>query len=640
MGADRDETQVRNLEADQPYARVRAPDVRKESMTGGFRITISVKLVLMTVGLILAVVLPIAIHTSDRVESSVRSMQDEINLGIAKSKVTEAENLFLAYLQKIKLVHGLMLAPESPQTKAALDIAFFQDPDLVNVEIYNRQDTAPKRIKRETNQDYLVQFEKDATYVERIRRERPIDLSAVFGDGKIRVQNSSLKDGLPLFTLLVPVRNDVDVVHQVIVADVRLDRLQKSFVLPGVRTIYLVDQSGTLLAHSNDQLALAATNLGDVKIVAQAIRKQQGPEIVIGTRYVDPLLSEEVYGTWARTNLGLTVVAQVPERVIQEQPKQVKTESFKVAGYVLSGAFFLVILLALTLTGPIERLHEATVAVAQGDFTVKAQVNSNDEVGDLAHGFNLMVGGLRERDKVKTILNKFHGSSITASLLQEDLVLGGSRKNVVIFFSDIRGFTKFSEGHTPEEVVEMLNEYFQIMVSIITSHHGIVDKFVGDAIMAVWGAPQSSGDDAYWALKACLEMRRALEDLNLRRQEREQPPLMIGMGLHTGAAISGTIGSTERMEYTVIGDTVNMASRIESSTKAFGADLLVSDSIAQQVESRFVLEEAGAAEVKGKSEAIRLYKVRGFVDEAGNVDLVQTPYSDYEPEASEKVKVA
>ncbi len=258
----------------------------------------------------------------------------------------------------------------------------------------------------------------------------------------------------------------------------------------------------------------------------------------------------------------------------------------------------------------------------------------------LAWAFDGMTQGLKERDKVKNLFNKFHGASVTDNLLEGgELQLGGVKKQVAVFFSDIRGFTAFSENKTPEEVVGMLNEYFQEMVKVIYAHHGIVDKFIGDAIMAIWGAPKSTGDDAYQAVMACIEMRIALDELNKKRMARGDVPIKIGMGLHYGEAISGTIGSDDRMEFTVIGDTVNMASRIESSTKAFGTDLLLSEDIAGFVRERFVLEEAGSAEVKGKTEPLKFYKVRGYIGQNGEEFLVKTEWSDYEAEKADKVKV-
>jgi adenylate cyclase len=158
--------------------------------------------------------------------------------------------------------------------------------------------------------------------------------------------------------------------------------------------------------------------------------------------------------------------------------------------------------------------------------------------------------------------------------------------------------------------------------------------------MAVWGAPESTGEDSFHAVMAGIEMRQELLKLNERRGAREQSPIKIGIGLHSGPAISGTIGSLERMEYTVIGDTVNMASRIEASTKAFGSDLLVSETVASGLEQKILFEFAGSAAVKGKSEPIKMFKVRGYVDESGKHIEVRTPYSDYEPAQDEKVKLA
>jgi len=156
----------------------------------------------------------------------------------------------------------------------------------------------------------------------------------------------------------------------------------------------------------------------------------------------------------------------------------------------------------------------------------------------------------------------------------------------------------------------------------------------------VWGAPNSTERDTQNAVKASLEMRQALAELNVIREGRGQVPIKIGIGLHRGEAISGTIGSSERMEYTVIGDTVNQASRIESSTKAFGTDFLMSDSLADLVKNEFIVEEAGKVEVKGKSEPLTLYKLRGYIDENGNPVHVQTKFSDYEAGDADKVKVA
>ena len=195
-----------------------------------------------------------------------------------------------------------------------------------------------------------------------------------------------------------------------------------------------------------------------------------------------------------------------------------------------------------------------------------------------------------------------------------------------------------SESMAPEAVVEMLNEYMTQMVSIIQSYKGVVDKYVGDAIMAIWGVPIQAPYDYQLAVLACLAMRKELNRLNKSRLARGQAALKIGMGLNTGVVIAGNIGSDTKMEYTVIGDAVNLASRIESMTKEYGTDLLISNSVYEQVKEQFVIEQAGSTRVKGKTESIDVYKVLGYYDKKTHKPIIiETPYSTYESEKSDKV---
>lgn len=359
-------------------------------------------------------------------------------------------------------------------------------------------------------------------------------------------------------------------------------------------------------------------------------------------RYYDNAKKAWYWGTYARSALNTYVISIVSEDVVLMPARKVKHMALYFLGVLISLSFLGVFIFSMSITNPIEKLASLIKVVAKGNFSVSARrlIRSKDEVGDLAKAFDNMTEGLKERDKVKTLFSKFHGSSIAEDLMNKKIGIGGSNKEVTIFFSDIRGFTSFSETRSPEEVVSMLNEYFAIMVRIIQQNHGIVDKFIGDAIMAVWGAPKTTPRDAQNAARACLEMRRALGELNSKRVSRGQPPILIGMGLHTGAAISGTIGSDDRMEYTVIGDTVNMTSRIESSTKAFGSDLLISEATARLIDSEFALVHAGAAEVKGKTEPINLFRVIGYKAPTGEITEVSTPYSNYHAEHADKVKIA
>ncbi|RYZ95843.1 MAG: adenylate/guanylate cyclase domain-containing protein, partial [Proteobacteria bacterium] len=342
------------------------------------------------------------------------------------------------------------------------------------------------------------------------------------------------------------------------------------------------------------------------------------------------------YGVYYKTAAGPSVIAQIPKDIIREPVVQVKRQAYFVGGMVLSAALLVISLFSITLTRPIERLLEITEEVAQGNFDVNAakRIRSRDEVNDLAIAFDRMTSGLKA-------LVRTQGADVAQTLMDSDLEhLGGTKKKVTILFSDLRDFTKFSEGHSPEEVVAMLNEYFEVMVSCIERHEGRVNKFIGDAIMAMWGAPDSTGNDEALALSCALEMRVELEKLNKQRIARNQAPIKIGIGIHVGEVLAGTIGSKSRLEYTVIGDAVNLASRLEASTKAFGVDLLVSNELELLLGSQFMMELAGSAEVKGKAAPLKMFKVNGYYSDTGAEVLVKTPYSNFEAEAVDKVKVA
>ena len=220
----------------------------------------------------------------------------------------------------------------------------------------------------------------------------------------------------------------------------------------------------------------------------------------------------------------------------------------------------------------------------------------------------------REKRKVRSFFSRYVSPSVVDKVLDESeqLSLGGETKTVTIFFSDIRGFTTISENMTPPEVVEMLNEYFQEMVEIVFKYEGTVNKFIGDAIMAIFGAPINQEDAPERALRACLEMREKLKELNEKWRNNGKNPIRIGMGVHMGDVVVGNVGSSRQMEYTVIGDAVNVSSRIESLTKEIKTDILISDDVYFQVKDLVEVESPDPVPVKGKSEPLQVHKVLGY----------------------------
>ena len=275
--------------------------------------------------------------------------------------------------------------------------------------------------------------------------------------------------------------------------------------------------------------------------------------------------------------------------------------------------------LASLMSRALARLNGAYQNIEKDNYTHVEGVKTGDEIELLASGFNSMVDGLRERDKLRATMGKYMTQSVMDHLMRGKVELGGEALTVTILFTDIRSFTSISETMTAHELVKLLNEYFTEMVTVIMEEGGVVDKYIGDAIMAVFGAPVSKPDDARRAVRAAVRMRHALAVLNERLVARGAPPIKTGIGLHTGEVVAGNIGSEARMEYTVIGDAVNLASRLESSTKELGTDVLISEDtnalLDNEIETRAVREIT----VKGRAKPVLVFEVVGFrVNRAGS----------------------
>ncbi len=268
--------------------------------------------------------------------------------------------------------------------------------------------------------------------------------------------------------------------------------------------------------------------------------------------------------------------------------------------------------LASTMSSALNRVNDALKKVEKLDYVHVDPVRTGDELEDLARGFNRMVDGLIERDKLRTTFGKYMTAAVMDHLMGGKVALGGELLEVTVLFSDIRGFTSISEKMDPQSLVALLNEYFTEMVNIVMDEGGVVDKYIGDAIMAVFGAPVPKPADAVNAVRAAVRMRRALRDLNVRLAARGMPALRTGIGIHTGQVVAGNIGSEKRMEYTVIGDAVNLASRLESSTKELGVNVLISDDTYQRTKHAIEARPVREIAVKGRNQTVMTYDVLGL----------------------------
>ncbi len=232
-----------------------------------------------------------------------------------------------------------------------------------------------------------------------------------------------------------------------------------------------------------------------------------------------------------------------------------------------------------------------------------------------------------ERSRLRGVLDRYMSKDLVKDVLENPNsyfnTAGGVRKPVAVLFSDVRGFTTISEGADPGELVKQLNEYLGEMVKIVFQNKGTLDKFIGDAVMAVWGNVVSGGPDvdASRAVHAALEMRAGLKKLNADWKQRAITELSFGIGINHGEVIVGNIGSDQKMEITVIGDVVNLASRLESLTKEYSLDLLIGEQTAELVSKEFYLQMVDNVQVKGKFKPVRVYAVLGLKGEAPDVEL-------------------
>lgn len=232
-----------------------------------------------------------------------------------------------------------------------------------------------------------------------------------------------------------------------------------------------------------------------------------------------------------------------------------------------------------------------------------------------------------QRDVIKTRMRTIVDPKIADKLVDAPDAMKGQLRDVTVLFADIRSFTTISEVYAAEQVVELLNSYFEVLVGVIGAHGGVVDKFIGDAVMAVWGAPVGADNDAEMAARCAVEVRRCLHLLNRRREAQGKFPFAFGVGIHTGRAIAGGIGSEQRVDYTVIGDTVNVASRVESATKELKTDIVLSRATYERIAGFALVSACGEIGLKGKRRGLELYKLIGMFDARGQLACYDEAYA-------------
>jgi len=302
--------------------------------------------------------------------------------------------------------------------------------------------------------------------------------------------------------------------------------------------------------------------------------------------------------------------------------------------YVLGASILVSLILLFLFSGYLTRPITSVVrgmryVIETNDLSTRVPVEYDDEIGSLAHTFNIMseeleraYGQIKEfafkavlaqknEHKVRSIFQKYVPKDVIDTIfVNPEKMLVGDNRVVAILFSDIRSFTTISEGFMPDELVSSLNRYFEIMVEIIMSHGGVIDKYIGDAIMAFFGAPVKHEDDALQAVMSAVEMQEALEEFNREQDRQGKPKFLTGIGINYGVVTVGNIGSEKKMDYTIIGDMVNLGSRLEGLTKPYGQGIIFSESVYRKIKGEIACRMVDKVVVKGKTKGENIYTAR------------------------------
>ncbi|MDR1626059.1 MAG: HAMP domain-containing protein [Spirochaetia bacterium] len=528
------------------------------------------------------------------VRSNVLVLLDTLNaVGSGASVFRQAAGFFFEHNHDIA---AIVVAPDPDASSSAAASPVLAG-GLVNDVFLQSHEIEPSRIGA------FVEAHKEE--IRRARAEETVLL------------NAAPDFGVPLLALFYPWPGSGT--WQAVVIFFSLESLAQTFGA-GANTTFMINGEGDVLVHADGELTLAGVNVGGQAFIRSL---RESPENSLQTLYTGED-GTQVFGAFTRLSMAnAAVVTTVGYDVVFEGVAATTRRNIYLTGAVLLTAVLFIWFFSKSISTPLRKLTAAAGQIQEGNFEVGLESKSRDEIGALTESFARMSSAL-------ITFGRFTNREIAVRAMRGEIKRGGTLKFATIFFSDIRDFTRISENFTnvfkedaSNRIVEWLNEYFNQMVGCIEkTGGGVVDKFIGDAVMAHWGTAYTAGSpraDALACVKAALLMRLELAKLNRSRLDNDpkNPLIRIGCGINSGLVTVGQIGSEKRMEYTVVGDPVNLASRSETLNKPLHTDILITENTWKLVAEDLITEEMPSVSMKGKEKPVRMFAVVNLRAKAG-----------------------
>ncbi|MDR0322673.1 MAG: HAMP domain-containing protein [Treponema sp.] len=566
---------------------------------GAKLVTIITILVLISLG---AITFLVSYMVSQDLEVSAYKNNIEIN----QRFVSEAENTIENIRSNSKVLVQIINTPAATSELLEQAVGFYFEQNSQVAAIFFP--SGGREIFR-VNNNFFREKDLDVSLVNSYYRENNSYYQRAIR-GESIIQNVSYYFSTHLLALFFPVQGGKAI--SVLFSPENLDNNFSS----RLNESCLINNDGDILIHPQFEHVMGRANISNREYVKQ-IRKNSLP----GTNMQKLFEDEGVKYFIAYTKLkdGSTIAITMIEykKIFQGIEATTRRNIYLTVAVVFLSILF-IWFFSKTISTALKALSNAARKIEGGNFEIELTPKSHDEIGYLTTSFQRM-------SKALSIFGRFTNREIAIKAMRGEIKPGGLPKHATIFFSDIRGFTEKSEVFTNEfgkeasdKIVFWLNNYFTKMVNCVEKTNGVVDKYIGDAVMAHWGTAYSAGSpakDAFNGVKAALMMRKEIVALNRRRRPHDpgDPPIIIGCGLNSGIVTAGQIGSDIRMEYTVIGDPVNLASRIEALNKPLGTDILISESTWNLVKYFFITEEMPPVSVKGKEKPVRIFAVVNHV---------------------------